>query len=67
MLSAEKMRRLREERGLSQMEAAKLADVSPQRWNNLERGRSLGPSGVTTATLQKIAKALGVSVAELLK
>ena len=59
-----KIRALREERGLSQEEAAKLAGLGGrQQWNDVESGRR---PNVTLDTLNKVAKALGVKARDLL-
>jgi len=58
------IRRLRKSRGLSQDRLSKLADVSYNSIIKLETGGIRNP---TIETLQKIAKALGVSVDDLLK
>jgi len=52
---------LREEKGLSQYRLAKEAGVGQGRISQIESGKNPSP---TTATLQKIASALGVSMAE---
>ncbi len=57
-----KVRKLRKERGLYQHELAAHARVSAQTVRNLEKGRHVPE----TATLAKIAGALGVPLAELL-
>lgn len=54
--------RARRRAGLSQTEAAIRMGVSPQRWADIERGRK--PPLVTT--LRRAARALGVSLADLL-
>jgi len=60
----EKMKQLREKRGLTmEAAAAKAGFKSRQAWHNIESGRQ----SPTLATLDKIAKALGVKAAELLK
>src|SRR5689334_10961749 len=57
------MRRLREERGLNQTEAAKSAGMNASRWNDIECG---GRTNVTVETLGKIATVLGCKPSELL-
>ncbi|MBP2652591.1 MAG: family transcriptional regulator [Firmicutes bacterium] len=52
---------LREKRGLSQYRLAKEAGVGQGRISQIESGKNPSP---TTATLQKIAQALGVSMSE---
>lgn len=59
----QKLRRLREERGLSQVKLAARADVNPSTVNQIERG-ARDPS---PATLRKLADALDVSLVELLE
>jgi transcriptional regulator with XRE-family HTH domain len=39
MMTGEELRKLRERRGLTQGQLAKLADLSREQVNNLERGR----------------------------
>ena len=58
----QKVRRLRKEKGLYQHELAGRARISAQTVRNVESGRH--PPSMATAT--KIAKALDVSVGELL-
>jgi transcriptional regulator with XRE-family HTH domain len=58
------IRKLREDRGLTQAEVAKRADVSKQYVTMLERGTRKAPS---LPVLKRIAKALGVPVTELLE
>jgi transcriptional regulator with XRE-family HTH domain len=59
----EKLKRLRLERGLSQVKLGALAEVDPSTVNQVERGvREPSP-----ATLRKLADVLGVSIAELLE
>jgi transcriptional regulator with XRE-family HTH domain len=60
---AVKLRVLREERGLTQKEAAELADVSPRTLTYLESGKR--PPSMPTVT--KIARAYGVPVEELVE
>lgn len=59
---ADKVRSLRRERGWLQQELARRAGVSMQTVSNLETGRHVPD----TATLLKIARALGVGLGELL-
>jgi transcriptional regulator with XRE-family HTH domain len=64
MLDLVKMKKLREDLGLSQREAAELAGMgSGQQWYAVESGTK---SNVSLDTLGKIAKALGVDAADLL-
>ena len=58
------IRKLREERGLTQAEVADRADVTKQYVTMLERGARKTPS---LPVLKKIAKALGVPVGRLLE
>jgi len=55
---------LREAKGLSQEKLARLADVTNNTIIKIETGESPNP---TVDTLEKIAKALGVSAADLFK
>ena len=57
------MRALREDRGLTQQEAAEAARLDDKHWGDLERGLS----NTTVATLVAIGKALRVSVSDLLE
>lgn len=57
------LKRLREKKGLSQDRLAKLADVANNTIIKMEQGENLNP---TLDTLKKIAKALEVSVDELI-
>jgi len=58
-----RIRKLREARNVSQVDLARRAKVTREHLNRLEAGR-YDPS---VGTLQRIAKALGVSVTELLE
>ena len=63
-LDLEKIRQLRERKGLTQEAAAKLAGFrSRQAWNNIESGRQ----SPRLDTLERIAAALGVKARDLLK
>lgn len=65
MLDTEKIERLRAEKEWTQEEAAKRAKLAGrQQWNAIVTGRQ---SGMTLATLAKIAAALGVKAKDLLK
>jgi DNA-binding XRE family transcriptional regulator len=66
MLDCPKIKRLREELRLSQEQAGEAAGFKAGRshWNDIESGRR---ANVTLETLGKLAKALGVDPAELLK
>ena len=58
------LKKLREQKGISQDRLSKQADISLNTIAKLELEESPNP---TIETLQKIAKALGVPVAELFK
>ena len=58
------LKKLREKKGLSQDRLAKLADVANNTIIKIEQGENQNP---TLDTLKKIAKALEVSVDELIK
>jgi len=58
------VKKLREEKGLSQEKLARLADVSNNTIVNIEAGKQLNP---TIETLMRITKALDVSVEDLIK
>jgi len=60
---AKKVKQLREKLGLSQEKLARLADVSNNTVINIEAGKQDNP---TIDTLKKVAKALNVSVEELI-
>lgn len=60
---ARKAKQLREKLGLSQEKLARLADVSNNTIINIEAGKQDNP---TIDTLKKVAKALDVSVEELI-
>jgi transcriptional regulator with XRE-family HTH domain len=55
------LRRLREERGLSQEATAQAADISLNTYSRIE----LAQASPTWPTVRAIAKALGVSMADL--
>ena len=57
------LRKLREEKGLSQERLARLADVANNTIIKIEAGKNRNP---TLDTLKKIAKALDVSVDNLI-
>ncbi|MBI2036218.1 helix-turn-helix transcriptional regulator [Candidatus Microgenomates bacterium] len=61
---AKNLKRLREKRGLSQDRLAKLADVANNTIIKIEQGENINP---TLDTLKKVAKALKVSVDDLIK
>ena len=51
----------------SQAAAAKKAGMTFQQWNDVESGRTGAKRGIAWPTLEKVAKAVGVSAVELLK
>jgi transcriptional regulator with XRE-family HTH domain len=59
----EQLKRLREERGLSQVKLAARADLNPATVNQIERGARNASPG----TLRKLADALGVSLVDLIE
>jgi transcriptional regulator with XRE-family HTH domain len=59
----EQLKRLREERGLSQVKLAARADLNPATINQIERGARNASPG----TLRKLAEALGVSLVDLIE
>ena len=61
---AKNLRKMREAEGLSQEKLARMTDVSNNTIIKIESGKNQNP---TLDTLKKIAKALGVSVDELIK
>lgn len=61
---AKNIKKLRQKRGISQDRLSKLADLSLNTVVNIEAGNNQNP---TIETLKKIAKALGISVADLFK
>jgi len=58
------LKKLREQKGLSQDRLAKLADVANNTIIKIEQGENINP---TLETLKKVAKALEISVDELIK
>lgn len=58
------IKKLREVKGLSQEKLARLADVANNTLIKMETGENKNP---TLETLKKVAKALGVSVDDLIK
>lgn len=64
MVESIKVKKLREKLGLSQEKLARLADVSNNTIINIESGKQQNP---TIETIKKIAKALNVSIEELVK
>lgn len=61
---ANNLKKLREKKGLSQDRLAKLANVANDTIIKIEQGENINP---TLETLKKVAKALDVSVDELIK
>ena len=61
---ASNIKKLREAKGLSQEKLARLADVANNTLIKMESGENINP---TLDTLKKVAKALGVSVDDLIK
>ena len=59
----DRIRQLRKERGFSQAKLAVMADMDPATLNRLERGTG----NPNLKTLERVADALGVGIAELLK
>ena len=64
MVESIRIKRLREKLGLSQEKLARLADVSNNTIINIEAGKQKNP---TIETISKIAKALNVSVNDLIQ
>jgi transcriptional regulator with XRE-family HTH domain len=58
------LKKLREQKGLSQDRLAKLADIANNTIIKIEQGENKNP---TLDTLKKLAEALGVSVDDLIK
>jgi transcriptional regulator with XRE-family HTH domain len=61
---AKNIKKLRQEKGISQDRLSKLADLSLNSIVNIETGNNPNP---TIETLEKIAKAFEISIDELLK
>ena len=61
---AQNIKRLRQKKGISQDRLSKLADLSLNTVVNIETGNNLNP---TIETIERIAKALEISINELLK
>jgi transcriptional regulator with XRE-family HTH domain len=61
---SDNIRKLRQKKGISQDRLSKEADLALNTIVKIETGENPNP---TVETLEKIAKALGVSVAELFK
>jgi transcriptional regulator with XRE-family HTH domain len=64
----EKIKRLREKKGLTQDEAAAAAGMKSgrQHWNNIESGRQASKS-ISVELLERIAAALDTTASNLLK
>ena len=58
------LKKLREQKRLSQDRLAKLADVANNTIIKIEQGENINP---TLETLKKVAKALGVGINKLIK
>lgn len=59
----ENVRRIREEKGMTQIELCRKLEVDRAYMSNIENGKK----NPALATIEKIAKALGVSLDELIK
>jgi transcriptional regulator with XRE-family HTH domain len=59
----EKVRQLRKKKGLTQEELAALSDLHPTYISGIERGKR----NVSLENIQKLAKALGISLSELVR
>ena len=59
----ENIRRIREEKGMTQIELCRKLKVDRAYMSNVENGKK----NPTLSTIEKIAKALGVSLEELMK
>lgn len=57
----EKIRKVREAKGLSQKEISAMVNMDQSQYSKIENGKT----DPTTSTLEKIAKALGIDVSEL--
>lgn len=64
MIESSKIKRMREKMGLSQEKLARIADVSNNTIINIEAGKQQNP---TVDTIKKIAKALSVSIEDLIR
>jgi transcriptional regulator with XRE-family HTH domain len=58
---SDKIKKVREAKGLSQKEVALMLKMDASQYSRIENGKN----DPTTSTMQKIAKTLGVSVADL--
>jgi len=63
-LLSKNLKKLREQKELSQDRLAKLADVANNTIIKIEQGKNMNP---TLETLKKVAKALEVSIDDLIK
>ena len=63
-LLSKNLKKLREQKGFSQDRLAKLADVANNTIIKIEQSENINP---TLETLKKVAKALDISVDELIK
>lgn len=61
---SENIKKIRKKKGISQDKLSKLADVTLTTLTKIESGANANP---TVKTMQKISKALGVGVDDLLK
>jgi transcriptional regulator with XRE-family HTH domain len=62
-----KIKAARERKDLTQAAAAKRAGMTFQQWNGIEAGRTGAVRGLGWPTLERVAKALGVSARDLLR
>lgn len=60
---AQNMRRIRKEKGLTQENVAEAAELHPNYISSVERGER----NISICNIEKIARALGVSMAELVQ
>ncbi len=63
-LNHSEITRRREAKGLTKTDAAKLASISVQQWNDIESGRY---PDIRLSTLEAMAKALKCKVQDLIK
>ena len=61
MTTGEKIREARRKRGLTQAQAAAMAETAQETWSNWERGRA----SPTLRMLARVAAALGVAACDL--
>ena len=62
-VDGQRLRRLRREKALSQLDLVEMTGVAQATLSDLERGKR----GARTSTLRKLAEALGVEPKELMK